>query len=57
MVQKIRYFILMLKMTSTAYTKTPFWFFKKLKNTSQKSTPSYGTAILHKHPSFTETSA
>jgi len=35
---------LMLKMTSTAYTETPF--FKKLKNTSQKSTPSYRTVIL-----------
>jgi len=44
----------MLKMPSTAYAETPF--FKKLKNTSKKSTPSYGTVILQKHPSFMETS-
>jgi len=42
------------KMPSTAYAET--LFFKKLKNTSQKSTPSYGTVILQKHPFFTETS-
>jgi len=45
---------LMLKMPSTAYAETPF--FKKLKKTSQKSIPSYGTVILQKHPFFTETS-
>jgi len=45
---------LMLKMLSTAYAET--LFFKKLKITSQKSTPSYGTVILQKHPSFMETS-
>jgi len=45
---------LMLKMLSTAYAET--LFFKKLKNTSQKSTPAYGTIILQKHPSFMETS-
>jgi len=38
----------------TAYAET--LFFKKLKNTSQKSSPSYGTVILQKHPSFMETS-
>jgi len=43
---------LMLKMPSTAYAETSF--FKKLKNTSQKSIPSYGTVILQKYPSFTE---
>jgi len=45
---------LMLKMPSTEYAEIPFS--KKLKNTSQKSTPSYGTVFLQKHPSFTETS-
>jgi len=40
----------MLKISSTAYAETPF--FKKLKNTSQKSTPSYGNVILQKHPLF-----
>jgi len=46
----------MLKMPSTAYAET--LFFKKLKNTSQKSAPSYGTVnvILQKHLSFMETS-
>jgi len=35
---------LILKMPSTAYAKT--LFFKKLKNTSQKSTPSYAMGPL-----------
>jgi len=38
----------MLKMPSTVYAET--LFFKKSKNTSQKSTHSYRTAILQKHP-------
>ena len=41
-------------MPSTAYAETPF--FKKLKNTSQKSTLSYGTVILLKYAFFMETS-
>jgi len=31
-------------------------FFKKFKNTSQKSTPSHGTVIVQKHLPFMETS-